>query len=35
MFDTIRSHEFEADGYAVMVMGANLEAFKSALEKLT
>lgn len=35
MFDTIRSHEFEADGYAVMVMGANLDAFKSALEKLT
>jgi Zn-dependent protease with chaperone function len=35
MFDTIRSHEFEADGYAVMVMGADLEAFKSALTKLT
>lgn len=35
LFDTIRSHEFEADGYAVMVLGANFEAFKSAILKLT
>lgn len=35
LFDTIRSHEFEADGYAVMELGASLSAFKSALEKLT
>lgn len=35
LFDTIRSHEFEADGYAVMELGASLAAFKSALEKLT
>jgi heat shock protein HtpX len=35
LFDTIRSHEYEADGYAVMVLGASLEAFKSALHKLT
>jgi Zn-dependent protease with chaperone function len=35
LFDTIRSHEFEADGYAVMVLGAKLEAFKSAIQKLT
>jgi Zn-dependent protease with chaperone function len=33
--DTSRSQEYEADGYAVMVLGANLEAFKSALIKLT
>lgn len=35
LFDTLRSHEFEADAYGVMVLGANLEAFKSALEKLS
>ena len=35
LFDTIRSHEFEADGYAVMVLGANFSAFKSAIEKLS
>jgi Zn-dependent protease with chaperone function len=35
LFDTLRSHEFEADAYAVMVLGADLEAFKSALAKLT
>jgi len=34
-FDTIRSHEYEADAFAVMEMGASLEAFKTALEKLT
>ena len=35
LFDTIRSHEFEADAYAVIEMGASFEAFKSALVKLT
>lgn len=35
LFDTIRSHEYEADGYAVIVLGASFTAFKSALEKLT
>lgn len=35
LFDTIRSHEFEADAYAVMKLGAGFEALKSALEKLT
>lgn len=35
LFDTIRSHEFEADGYAVIEMGASFEGLKSALEKLT
>ena len=34
-FDTIRSHEYEADAYAVMEMGASLESFKSALTKLS
>lgn len=34
-FDIIRSHEYEADAFAVMKMGASFEAFKSALEKLT
>lgn len=34
-FDIIRSHEYEADAYAVMQLGANFEAFKSALEKLS
>jgi Zn-dependent protease with chaperone function len=35
LFDTIRSHEFEADAYAVMELGASLTALKSALEKLS
>lgn len=35
LFDSIRSHEFEADGYAVMELGASFSALKSALEKLT
>lgn len=35
LFDTIRSHEFEADAYAVIEMGASFEAMKSALVKLT
>lgn len=35
LFDTIRSHEFEADGYAVIELGASFEGLKSALEKLT
>lgn len=35
LFDTIRTHEYEADGYAVMVLGAELSALKSALVKLT
>jgi Zn-dependent protease with chaperone function len=35
LFDTLRSHEFEADAYAVMVLGADLESFKNALGKLT
>lgn len=35
LFDTIRSHEFEADAYAVMELGAGLAPMKSALEKLT
>lgn len=35
LFDTIRSHEFEADGYAVIELGASFTALKSALEKLT
>lgn len=34
-FDSIRSHEFEADAYAVMELGASFEALSSALEKLT
>lgn len=35
LFDTIRSHEFEADAYAVMELGASFEALSSALEKLS
>ena len=35
LFDTIRSHEFEADGYAVIELGASFQGLKSALEKLT
>ncbi len=35
LFDTIRSHEFEADAYAVMELGASFEALNSALEKLS
>lgn len=34
LFDTIRSHEFEADAYAVINMGVSFEALKSALRKL-
>ena len=34
-FDTIRSHEYEADAYAVIELGASFSALKSALEKLT
>lgn len=34
-FDTIRSHEFEADAYAVIELGAGYEALNSALLKLT
>jgi Zn-dependent protease with chaperone function len=33
-FDTLRSHEYEADAYAVMEMGASFSSLKSALEKL-
>lgn len=35
LFDTIRSHEYEADGYAVIELGASFSGLKSALEKLT
>lgn len=35
LFDTIRSHEYESDAFAVMELGADFYAFKSALEKLT
>lgn len=35
LFDTLRSQEYEADAYAVIEMGASLNAMKSALEKLT
>lgn len=35
LFDTIRSHEYEADAYAVIKLGASLGALRSALEKLT
>lgn len=35
LFDTIRSHEFEADAFAVLKLGADPEAMKSALKKLT
>jgi Zn-dependent protease with chaperone function len=34
-FDTIRSHEYEADAYAVIELGASFTALKSALEKLS
>lgn len=34
-FDTIRSHEYEADAYAVIELGASHEALHSALLKLT
>lgn len=34
-FDIIRSHEYEADAFAVMKLGADFSAFKSALEKLS
>ena len=34
LFDSIRSHEFEADAYAVMELGASLPAMRKALEKL-
>lgn len=34
-FDVIRSHEYEADAYAVLHLGASFTALKSALEKLT
>lgn len=34
LFDTIRSHEFEADAYAVLKLGADVDAMKSALKKL-
>jgi Zn-dependent protease with chaperone function len=33
-FDSIRSHEYEADAFAVMKLGASLSSLKSALEKL-
>ena len=33
-FDTIRSHEYEADAYAVIKLGASFSALQSALEKL-
>lgn len=35
LFDTIRSHEFEADAFAVISLGADPEAMKSALRKLS
>ncbi len=35
LFDTIRSHEFEADAYAVMKLNADFDSLKSALHKLT
>lgn len=35
LFDTIRSHEYEADAYAVLNLGASSSALMSALEKLT
>lgn len=34
LFDTIRSHEYEADAYAVLHLGADFDAMKSSLEKL-
>lgn len=35
LFDGIRSHEYEADAYAVLEMGADLNCLKSALLKIT
>lgn len=35
LFDTIRSHEYEADAFAVLKLGADVEAMKSALRKLS
>lgn len=35
LFDTIRSHEYESDAFAVMELGADFDSLKSALEKLT
>lgn len=35
LFDTIRSHEFEADAFAVMELGVSSEVLKNTLEKLT
>ncbi len=35
LFETIRSHEFEADGYAVMKLGATVDALISSLRKLS
>ncbi len=35
LFDTIRSHEFEADAYAVMELGVDFDVWKSALDKLS
>lgn len=35
LFDTIRSHEFEADAFAVLNLGADPDAMKTALKKLT
>ncbi len=34
-FDVIRSHEYEADAYSVMNMGASFSSLRLALEKLT
>lgn len=35
VFDTIRSHEYEADAFAVIELKASLGALRSALQKLT
>jgi Zn-dependent protease with chaperone function len=35
LFDNIRSHEYEADAYAVIELGTSFSGLKSALEKLT
>lgn len=35
LFDTIRSHEYEADAFAVMKLGASFPALVSSLEKLS
>ena len=34
LFDTIRSHEYEADAFAVLHLGADFQSMKSSLEKL-